>query len=276
MQAYRLKHLAVWRHPPASGVSASPARCLVLHGLGEHSARHLNTVNALVGAGYETVRFDFRGCGESEGERQWVRSFDEYVEDVDAVCRWAIEAHGPKPLFVIGHSLGGAINLHAAAKIGEAWRGIVLLAPAFEVGEGISALKILVGKAVNLFLPHFRIPEALDATAISRDQKVVDAYRADPLNCPFNTVRQGNEILKAMSALPEVCQKIRIPALLAHGEADRLVKVDGSRKLHNFLASPDKLFVPFPGAFHELHNDLDREAFFRLLVDWLNRRSGSS
>lgn len=229
-----------------------------------------------MGAGYETFRFDFRGCGESGGERQWVASFDEYVEDVGEVRRWMESRFGEKPLYVLGHSLGGAINLHAAAAIGQDWKGIVLQAPAFEVGDGVSALKIFVGKIINRIHPHFRIPEALDVTAISRDKKVVEDYVSDPLNCRFNTVRQGNEILKALDRLPEACQKIKIPVLIAHGDADRLVKCDGSRKLHNFLASTDKRFVPFPGAYHELHNDLDKKAFFDLLVDWLNRRTKSS
>ena len=76
-QRLRVGPLAVWVHP-----SSSPARgrVILLHGQGEHSGRHRPTAAALVARGFEVVRFDFRGAGESEGARQWIERFDDYDE----------------------------------------------------------------------------------------------------------------------------------------------------------------------------------------------------
>jgi alpha-beta hydrolase superfamily lysophospholipase len=263
--------LKAWLHTAAG---EPRARILLVHGLGEHSGRHVETARFLAGKGYEVVRFDSRGCGQSQGKRQWIDSFDDYVADVRAVAARIKRNRPPLPLYLFGHSLGGAIVLHAAAESPPgALAGVILTAPAYLPGGGISAAKIAVGKMIERLTPSLRIPGSLDVTAISREQSVVDAYRNDPLNCSFNTVRQGNEILRALEHVPELCAKITVPVLLAHGDADRLVKIEGSRRIMTMLAATDKTLKVFPGAFHELHNDLDRGAFFAAVDEWLRRHA---
>lgn len=257
-----------------NAASVARARIVIVHGLGEHSGRHLSTVEHLAAQGYELVRFDARGCGQSDGKRQWIDAFDDYVADLRSVIAWIQRDRPTLPLFLLGHSLGGAIAMHAAAAAPKGLlAGLVLTAPAYLPGGGVSPVKIMIGQLIERVLPALRIPGSLDVTAISRDQAVIAAYKADPLNCSFNTVRQGAEIIRALERIPSLCAAIDIPVLIAHGDADRLIKIEGSRKLMALLAARDKTLKVFPGAFHELHNDLDREAFFALLDDWLVRHT---
>ena len=262
--------LRAWVHE-AQGVVRG--RVVLVHGLGEHSGRHAVTAERIAGAGFEAVRFDLRGSGLSGGVRQWIDRFDDYIDDTRSIIRWAQSTRAPLPLFLFGHSLGGAIALRTAAL--EPPKGIVLCAPAYLPGGGVSPVKIFVGRIIERIFPKLRIPGSLDVAAISRDAAEIAAFRADPLNCSFNTVRQGNEILKALAALPEACRKITAPILIAHGDQDRLIKVEGSQILLDAIPSKDKTLKIFPGAFHELHNDLDREAFFSLVTDWLRQHAGT-
>lgn len=240
-----------------------------MHGLGEHSERHRNTIDYLIGQGAEVVRFDLRGMGKSEGVRQWIERFDDYLDDVAAVHSWIDRDLKPLPLFLMGHSLGGAICIHYAARNGRALRGLILSAPSYLLGQGVSAIKIAIGKLLARWTPKLRIPESLDLSAISRDPEVVKAYKKDPLNCSFNTVRQGDEILKAIDAIPDACRKITVPTLILHGEADRLILPKGSEVIFKMLAARDKRLEILPGGFHELYNDLDKDAFFTLLRNWM-------
>jgi alpha-beta hydrolase superfamily lysophospholipase len=264
-EAFETGGLACWRHP-AQGEAW--ARVLVVHGLGEHSGRHLNLTHRLVEAGAEVVRFDLRGCGRSAGEAQWIERFGDYLEDVHAV-REGWRARAPLPLFLYGHSLGGCIALHYAAKHGAGLAGLVLSAPAFKPGQGVSPVKIAVGRLVNRVFPHARIPGALELAAISRDPDVVAAYESDPYTCRFNTVRQGDEILRALDRVPEAAASVTAPTLIVHGTADRLIRVEGSREILRLLGAADKRLVEQEGGYHELHNDSCKDEVIAGIVDWL-------
>jgi acylglycerol lipase len=254
----------------------TPVTCrglgVVMHGLGEHSERHRNTINFLLGFGFDVVRFDFRGCGESPGARQWIERFQNYVDDASNVINWAANKKPAAPLFIFGHSLGGTIAIMAAAELHMQLKGLVLTAPAYLPGNAVSPIKIRIGRLLNHVTPRLKIPAALDLSAISRDPQVVAAYREDPLNCRFNTVRQGNEILDALPKLPEYCAKINIPTLIVHGDADRLVLADGSRRLATAFAKNTADLIILPGVVHEPHNDWGQATYFDALSAWLSRQ----
>ncbi len=261
--------LKVWYHAAPS----SKGEVIHIHGLGEHSARHHYTFTALINAGYSVVRFDLRGCGESEGERQWIQRFEDYAEDATQVIEWARGRAGKAniPRFLMGHSLGGAIAIHTLSRGERGLRGLVMSAPAYRPGGGVSGVKIAVGKMLSRVLPHLKIPGTLDLSMLSRDLQVAEAYRRDPLNCTYNRARQGVEILRAMEELPERCKLIRIPAWIAHGTEDQIIRYEGSRELIPYFSSEDKMLQEFPGGYHELHNDTCRAEYFSKLIGWLEK-----
>lgn len=260
--------LAVWKHSP----SGSPrARVLLIHGIGEHSARHLNTIQFLNENGYEVVRFDLRGSGHSGGRRQWIEKFDDYVNDTVQVLNW-IQSNQPSlPLFVLGHSLGGAIAIHFACSYWRIISGLILSAPAFKVGGGISPVKIKVGKWLEHVTPTLRVPKATGAEGISRDPRVVREYEQDPLACHFNTVQQGNEVLRALEKIPEKMSHIECPVLIAHGTHDTIILLEGSFDLIRMVKAKDKTLLILPGVFHEPHNDYDKENYFQGVLQFLRR-----
>lgn len=70
----------------------------------------------LTDAGYFVLTYDYRGIGQSRPARlagSGYRWRDWGTKDFDAVIRYAIEAGLPRPLLVVGHSIGGALIGHA-------------------------------------------------------------------------------------------------------------------------------------------------------------------
>lgn len=262
-----LDHLAVWRIVPQE---TPRARVLIVHGICEHSKRHQNTVDALVLGDYEVIRFDLRGAGESGGERQWISSFNDYVSDISLVHSWICSELDDLPLFLLGHSLGGAIAIEFASRYGEMLQGLVLSAPAYRTGAAISQLTIWIGRRLVRFFPKLRVPSAPDHSSLSRDPAIGEAYATDPLVCRFNTLQQGNEILNALPTLPVRCVGIRCPTLIVHGTSDRVVLCEGSFELFAKLTTKDKTFHVLPGGYHEPHNDIERDQYFELLLRWLD------
>ncbi|SDS08873.1 alpha/beta fold hydrolase [Corynebacterium timonense] len=64
--------------------------------------------------GIATLRFDFPGLGQSEGNFRDT-SFSQNVDDIVAAAQW-LEEHYSAPQLLIGHSLGGAAALKAATR----------------------------------------------------------------------------------------------------------------------------------------------------------------
>lgn len=266
MDFISLGKLALWQHP-----SSHPpqARVLLVHGIGEHSGRHINTIQFLTANGIEVVRFDLRGSGKSGGKRQHVDRFEEYVEDTGAVVNWIHLHCYSLPLFLLGHSLGGAIAIYYASSLGATLAGLILSAPAYLPGNVVSPIKVSVGRALVNLTPHVRISRLADHAALSRDQEVVKAYSDDPLCNHFSTLRQGNEILRSLPRIPQKCARIRLPVLIVHGSADRAIRLEGSYEILRSLQSSNKTLTILPGGYHEPHNDLGKEEYFALLSRWI-------
>ena len=269
MDSITLGQLSVWNHP----VKNPKARVLIIHGMSEHSERHMNTVEWLTKEEYSVVRFDLRGSGRSGGRKQWIEKFSDYVDDTITVHNWIQRELDPLPLIVLGHSLGGAIAIHFAATYSRALKGLILSAPAYLVGAGVSPLTIAVGKVLAKVAPTVRIPKATDCRMISRDQSVVTQYENDPLSYHFNTLQQGDQILKALTEIPKLASKILTPTLLVHGTGDQIIRLEGSFEILKGLGSKDRELYIAPHCYHELHNELadDRLNYFRALSFWLSR-----
>jgi putative redox protein len=96
---------------PTEGVAVF-AHCFSC-GKDVHAARHL--ADALAHAGFVSLRFDFAGLGQSEGAFADT-TLASNVDDLRAAARWMAD-QGLAPTLLVGHSLGGAAALLAAASL---------------------------------------------------------------------------------------------------------------------------------------------------------------
>jgi alpha-beta hydrolase superfamily lysophospholipase len=90
---------------------------VVLHGfVGSKDESHAEIQARMVEEmGYAALRFDFRCCGESEGERAQVRCFDQVTDAKNALTFLASrEEVDPGRIGVVGHSFGAAVAVYAA------------------------------------------------------------------------------------------------------------------------------------------------------------------
>jgi alpha-beta hydrolase superfamily lysophospholipase len=68
------------------------------------------------------------------------------------------------------------------------------------------------------------------------------------------------ELFDAMDQIQAQAARIRLPLLLIHGGDDVLASPEGSRFLHAHAASSDKILRIYPGLYHEIFNEPEREA----------------
>jgi uncharacterized protein len=91
------------------------AAFLVLHGFGSNkdSGNVTAVARFLAGLGYVTLRFDMRGCGESQGTRGRTICLEQ-VEDTRAALDFLFKKENIERVGVIGHSFGAAVAVYAA------------------------------------------------------------------------------------------------------------------------------------------------------------------
>jgi acylglycerol lipase len=245
---------------------------LIVHGLGEYCGRYTNHVNQFVPQGYAIYGLDHLGHGKSDGEREVIERFADYTEPVTLYYQMIKGWHPDIPVFILGHSMGGLITCSVLIDHQTGFKGAILSAPAVKVSDSISHVTITIGKIFSRIAPKVGVIK-LDASAISRDPGVVEAYINDPLIFHGRTpARLAAEILKAMIRVSEEAQKITLPLLIVQGSEDKLVDPQGAKMLYNKAGSRDKAIKVYEGLYHEIHNEPEHSIMFKDVENWLAGR----
>ncbi|MCF8197461.1 MAG: lysophospholipase [Sulfuritalea sp.] len=253
----------IWMPPTSNAVLA------LVHGIAEHSGRYAFLAERANARGIGVVSLDLRGHGRSPGERSYVERFDDYLLDVDALLAKAHELAAGRPVFLMGHSMGGAIALRWLAQRQKPVVGLILSSAALKIGGDVPRLLVALAPLLSRWLPHLR-GTRIDPAVISRDPAAVAAYVNDPLvSLEAPPARTGAELLQAMASNREAAKGLRVPVYLFHGDADRLTDPAGSQEIHDLWGGPDRTLRIWPGSRHETLNDLDREMVVTELIDWV-------
>lgn len=247
----------------------SRAILVIVHGLAEHSGRYANVVDHFVPSGYSVYGFDHPGHGRSEGARVYVQRFEEYTDTLNMYFDMVRKREPGKPVFLIGHSMGGLIGALYLIDHQDELTGAVLSGPAVKVPENISPAVIFAGKILSALLPKFGLIP-LEAEGVSRDPAVVQAYINDPhVYRGKTTARLAAELLRAMRRVMSEANRITLPILIVQGGEDRLVDPGGARMLHELAGSRDKKLNIYEGLYHEVFNEPEHEQVLKDVESWL-------
>jgi acylglycerol lipase len=245
---------------------------IAVHGLAEHIGRYKNVVNYLVPRGYAIYGLDHRGHGKSQGIKGYVDRFDDYITDLKTFYDMVHKEQPDKRIFMLGHSLGGLIAVDYAVKYQAGLVGLVVSAPLLKIGESVSPATVFMAKIISALAPKMGVT-TLDATAVSRDQAVVDDYVNDPMVYRGKTsARLGVEMIKITSAIPEMIPAITLPLLVMYGTEDRLCDPEGSKMLYEKASSKDKTLKAYKGLYHEIFNEPEHDAVLADVDTWLSAR----
>jgi acylglycerol lipase len=259
--------LRSWRPP-----STPRGVVLIVHGLMAHSGLYEWVAESLVKSGLAVYALDLLGHGKSEGEPYFTDTVDRYVEDVAKVVEIAKTRDPGLPVFVLGHSAGGVVSCTYALDHQKDIAGLVCESFAYEVPAPDLALALL--KGLSHIAPHLHVFRLKDED-FSRDPKFVDKMKADPLvhhmAYPTSTVAA---LVRTDERLKKELQKITIPVLIVHGTADKVTKPSGSKHFYEKAGSTDKTLKLYEGHYHDLLNDVGRDAVMADITEWITRHSG--
>jgi len=247
------------------------AAVILAHGAAEHCGRYEHVAARLNAGRYAVYAIDHRGHGRSGGRRGNIGRFEWLIADLHTLIESARQAHPGLPLFLVGHSMGGAIALGYALAHERDITALALSAPALSMGELVPSWQIRLVRVLSAIAPNLGVL-TLPAAAVSRDPAVVKAYDEDPLvyrgAAPARTV---SELAGAMAGFAHHAAELRMPVLIQHGTGDSLVPLAGNRPVYERLGSADKTLLVYEGLYHEIYNEPERGRVLDDLVAWLGR-----
>lgn len=197
----------------------------------------------LAGMGIAVLRFDFTGLGHSEGEFSNT-SFTSNVEDLIAACTY-LDGEGLPPSLLIGHSLGGAAVLKAAAELPQIKAVATLGAP---------------------FDPEHVTHNFADALPEIISKGVAEVSLGGR---PFKIGKSFIEDVAAGELAPAI-GSLKAALLVLHAPQDAIVSIDNASQI--FLAAKHpKSFVTLNSADHLITRAEDAEYAADVIATWATR-----
>jgi alpha-beta hydrolase superfamily lysophospholipase len=198
---------------------------------------------ALTRNGIAVMRFDFTGLGESEGDFADT-NFSSNVDDLVMAAEFMARQY-EAPKILIGHSLGGAAILQAAADITSSVAVITIAAPA-DPGHVTRALG---------------------------DTKDIVEHRGEAnVNLAGRTFKIKKQFLDDLESIPmqKTIRNLDRAILIFHSPVDDVVGIENAAKIFQIARHP-KSFISLDRADHLLMNPKDSQYVGSLIATWAMR-----
>ena len=242
-------------------LGTGPDACLLLHGLTGSPAEVRPVGEALAAAGFRAVGPLLPGHGTTP-EDLYVTTRADLLRAAESAL---LSLHGARRIFLCGLSAGALLAIHLAARSFSReglpdFSALALLAPAIEFTGSTWIFANVFGRLPALpFILSKGGRDIAAAGEADEREKVDGSYDAIPL-------RWAGELRALSRDAANLAPRVHAPALLLHGERDRTVAPDASRKLSRLLASTrvEVRFLPRSG--HVLPLDVESEEVCRAVV----------
>ncbi|MBR2053376.1 MAG: lysophospholipase [Clostridia bacterium] len=264
----------------------------ILHGMAEHIGRYERMAKALNEKGFVVVGRDHRGHGKDAVRLGYFAEKDGWqriLQDAHDLMNQTKKAYPHTPYFLLGHSMGSFLAREFALQFSDELDGLILS------GTGYYPKALTVaGKTVASLVRKTKPSKLVDKMAfsgnnkpfapartpfdwLSRDEKEVDKYVADPL-CGFMfTGKAYADFFGGLCALTDekrlAGMKKDLPVYFLSGDHDPVGQMgEGVKKVADDFRKAgmqDVTVKLYPDARHELFNETNRDEVDVDLSAWL-------
>ncbi len=254
-------------------IPANPKGNIVfIHGLGDHISRYGEFTRYFASCGFGVCMFDMRGHGQSSGRRAHCKSFSDLLRDLSQFIEILHESYETVPIFLVGHSFGAQVAINFVARYSKGIRGLVALSPNIEPLVKFPNWKRWLALKLSRWIPILKFKTGISPSSFSHDENVVMQSIADPLRSWHVTARMGVEILKNLEQIKRLAFQVKLPSLFMQGGSDNVTSIEATRKFYHSILVQNKDFKSYPGLYHELLHEANRQEIFQDIEGWLNNQ----
>jgi acylglycerol lipase len=246
------------------------AALVIHHGLKDYSDRYADLARRLTGRGIAVYAYDMRGHGRSAGMRASLDSLETTADDLALFVASVREREPGRPIFLLGHSIGGAIVALFATERRAPLAGLIVMSPALRVDR--LPFEVASTPVAGALLPNFPAVDTPDAQ-FSRSPDVVRAMATDPLIYhPVAPARTGAGLVRALGAIWGDVESFDTPLLGMHGTDDRITDPRGTAEFVRRVRARDTTLFLYRGLYHDLLHEPERDQVMGDLEHWIVER----
>ncbi|MRX74178.1 alpha/beta fold hydrolase [Bacillus lacus] len=275
----------------------------ISHGMAEHIGRYSRFAQQLAKEGFAVYGNDHRGHGsviDKENIRGYFSKedgFENVTDDLFAVTKLIQQEHPRQPVFLLGHSMGSFLARRYIQKYGDELAGVILSGTSGNPGL-LGAAGIMISRfeskrlgektpssrmntlTFGSYNKKFRRHARTEFDWLTRDEDEVDRYLNDP-DCGgiftsgfFEDLLYGLKTINLKSNLEQMPKNL--PVLLISGEEDPVGNfgkgVKQAYRSYVQAGMKDVELKLYPGARHELLNEVNKEEIDQDILSWILKR----
>lgn len=241
---------------------------IIIHGLGEHSGRYKEFASFFMKKNIGVFSFDLIGHGKSDGLKGHISNIKDFTDSIEDVLIEVRRRYINTPIILFGHSLGGCLALNYLIERKSKEISLAIISSAWiETKIQIPKYLVIIQRVMHTLFPKVRISNRLDAKDLSKDIKIVDKYKNDPLVHDRISLNLLSEINKTIKKIKNKNYNIEIPVLIIHGKKDKIISYKGSELIHKKIKN-SKLKL-YDNVYHEPHNDNERKEILEYYYDFI-------
>jgi acylglycerol lipase len=246
------------------------ATLMLVHGIMDHTDIYDYLAEIFAENGFATYGFDMRGFGRSDGQRGYVETYVDWINDINFFFTKKVQPESKdKPIFILSFSMGSAIGMNYVRSYPEGLKGAIFTETGNRFSKGIQFSTTLSSYMKDSLkkssVKMFTLPSFLRDT-----NDITEKVFKSPYTLKEVTASLGTEISKALRIIQRRLNRIKIPVLIQYGSNDGVF--EGQDELFMEFGSEDKTIKEYKGLGHDIfkEDEMYRKVPIADLIDWVN------
>ncbi|BBK27893.1 MULTISPECIES: alpha/beta fold hydrolase [Staphylococcus] len=248
---------------------------VIAHNMLEHTGRYAYLITMLRRNGYHVIMGDLPGQGQTaRSNKGQIESFDVYHEHI---LDWIRIANEYKiPTYILGVGLGGLIVLNLLEKVEVPVEGLMLISPLLEFKKNNKVRKDKVISNIGRLVKDTRFNMGIEIEDLTRNEEVIQETKEDQLMLSKVSYNWYKQIVEVMKETVQHLQDIDpIPTLVMSASEDKISDIKVTEMLKDKVKTNELYYKVWPGFYHEIHNEPERDEVMRYILSFLNNSAST-